>query len=78
MLGRLENNVASVGGEIQLTDGLDELLKVKGPNAFETDAGVFDCGNKQVVYVPTFQWGCVIPRPSWLSTVFVIRMVVRI
>ena len=39
--------VAGVGGEIQLTDALDELLKRDGLNAFETDAGIFDCGNKQ-------------------------------
>ena len=35
------------GGEIQLTDALDELLKRDGLNAFVTDAGIFDCGNKQ-------------------------------
>ena len=47
VLGLLETTVAGVGGEIQLTDALDELLKVEGLNAFETDAGVFDCGNKR-------------------------------
>ena len=26
---------------------LDELLKFDGLNAFETDAGIFECGNKQ-------------------------------
>ena len=36
-----------VGDEIQLTDALDELLKFEGLNAFETDAAIFDCGNKQ-------------------------------
>ena len=36
-----------MGGEIQLTDALDELLKLEGLNAFETDADIFDCGNKQ-------------------------------
>jgi UTP--glucose-1-phosphate uridylyltransferase len=36
-----------VGGEIQLTDELDELLKIAGLNAFETDAGVFGCSNKK-------------------------------
>ena len=47
MLGLLETTVAGVGGEIQLTDALDELLKLDGLHAFETDAGVFDCGNKR-------------------------------
>ena len=42
-----ENTKAGVGGEIQLTDALDELLKREGLNAFETDAGTFDCSNKQ-------------------------------
>ncbi len=47
VLGLLETTVAGVGDEIQLTDALDELLKMEGLNAFETDAGVFDCGNKR-------------------------------
>lgn len=47
VLGLLENTLAGVGGEIQLTDALDKLLKTDGLNALETDAGVYDCGNKQ-------------------------------
>ena len=47
VLDLLETTVAGVGGEIQLTDALDELLKRDGLNAFETDADIFDCGNKQ-------------------------------
>jgi UTP--glucose-1-phosphate uridylyltransferase len=47
VLDLLETTVAGVGGEIQLTDALDELLKHDGLNAFETDAGIFDCGKKQ-------------------------------
>ena len=47
VLDLLETTVAGVGGEIQLTDALDELVKLDGLNAFETDAGIFDCGNKQ-------------------------------
>jgi UTP--glucose-1-phosphate uridylyltransferase len=47
VLDLLENTKPSVGGEIQLTDALDELLKLDGLNAFETDAGIHDCGNKQ-------------------------------
>ena len=47
VLDLLETTVAGVGGEIQLTDALDELLKLNGLNAFETDAAIFDCGNKQ-------------------------------
>ena len=43
----LETSVAGIGGEIQLSDALDELLKRDGLNAFETDAGIFDYGNKQ-------------------------------
>jgi UTP--glucose-1-phosphate uridylyltransferase len=43
VLGLLETTVEGVGGEIQLT----ELLKLDGINAFETDAGVFNCGNKK-------------------------------
>jgi UTP--glucose-1-phosphate uridylyltransferase len=47
ILDLLENTGVGVGGEIQLTDALDELLKSEGLNAFETDAATFDCGNKQ-------------------------------
>lgn len=47
VLDLLENTKAGVGGEIQLTDALDELLKTDGLNSFETDAGIHDCGNKQ-------------------------------
>ena len=47
LLDLTETTVAGVGGEIQLTDALDELLKLDGLNAFETDAEIFDCGNKQ-------------------------------
>lgn len=46
VLGLLEGTDAGVGGEIQLTDALDELLKIDGLNAFQTDASTFDCGNK--------------------------------
>lgn len=46
LLDILENTKAGVGGEIQLTDALDELLKADGLNALETDAGIYDCGNK--------------------------------
>lgn len=47
VLDLLENTKPGVGGEIQLTDALDELLKASGLNAFETDADIHDCGNKQ-------------------------------
>jgi len=43
----LGNTDVGIGGEIQLTDALDELLKIEGMNAFKTDAAIFDCGNKQ-------------------------------
>ena len=44
VLELLETPTAGVGDEIQLTDA---LLKFDGLNAFETDAGIFDCSNKQ-------------------------------
>ena len=47
VLDLLENTEVGIGGEIQLTDALDALLKFEGLNAFETDAAIFDCGNKQ-------------------------------
>ena len=47
VLDLLESTKPGVGGEIQLTDALDELLKTDGLNSLETDAGIHDCGNKQ-------------------------------
>ena len=47
ILDLLENTGVGIGGEIQLTDAMDGLLKREGLNAFETDAATFDCGNKQ-------------------------------
>ena len=47
VLDLLENTQAGVGGEIQLTDALDELIKLDGLNSLETDACIYDCGNKQ-------------------------------
>jgi UTP-glucose-1-phosphate uridylyltransferase len=44
VLGLLETTVA---GEIQLTDALDELLKLDGLNAFVIDVENFYYGNKQ-------------------------------
>ena len=46
VLDLLENTMVGVGGEIQLTDALDELLKTDGLNSLETDAEIYDCGNK--------------------------------
>jgi UTP--glucose-1-phosphate uridylyltransferase len=42
----LEGVEQGVGGEIQLTDALDQLLTKSTLNAFLTDAQIFDCGNK--------------------------------
>lgn len=47
VLDFLEDTQVGAGGEIQLTDALDKLSKINGLNAFETDAEIFDCGNKQ-------------------------------
>jgi len=47
VLDLLESTQVGVGGEIQLTDALDALLKIDDLNALLTDASTFDCGNKQ-------------------------------
>lgn len=46
IMSLLEKVNKGFGGEIQLTDALDMLLKTDFLNAFETDAEVHDCGNK--------------------------------
>ena len=47
VLDLLSYTTVGVGGEIQLTDALDMLIKEGGLNAFETDASIYDCGNQQ-------------------------------
>jgi UTP--glucose-1-phosphate uridylyltransferase len=47
ILDLLEHLGPGVGGEIQLTDALDDLIKLEELNALETDALTFDCGNKK-------------------------------
>ena len=42
VLDLFEVTVVGVGGEIQLTDALDELFKLEGFNALETDAEIHD------------------------------------
>jgi len=46
VLKYLEYTKVGVGNEIQLTDALLKLLNAKGLNALETDADIYDCGNK--------------------------------
>ena len=46
VLDLLESAVPGVGGEIHLTDALDRLWNDDGLNSFETDADIYDCGNK--------------------------------
>jgi len=47
VIGLLAKTKAGVGGEIQLTGALDELIKRDGLRAVETDAMIFDCGHNQ-------------------------------
>ena len=46
VLDLLAKTKPGVGDEIQLTDALDEMLKIDKLNALETDAKIYDCGNK--------------------------------
>ena len=62
----LENTEVGVGGEIQLTDALDELLKTDGLNSLETDAAVYDCGNKQGFLLANIAMGMRDPKTKAL------------
>ncbi|MDA8804034.1 UTP--glucose-1-phosphate uridylyltransferase [Amylibacter sp.] len=46
VLEYLEYTKVGVGDEIQLTDALQKLLNINGLNGLETDADIYDCGNK--------------------------------
>ena len=45
--GLLEQTTAGVGGEIQLTDAMDELIKTETMDAYYMTGQSHDCGNKQ-------------------------------
>lgn len=67
----LEKTKAGVGGEIQLTDAMDDLLKYEGLNVFETDAQIFDCGHKQGFLGANFALGMRDPDVSeYLTQLF--------
>lgn len=66
IMNLLENTEIGVGGEIQLTDALDELLKTDGLNALETDAAVYDCGNKQGFLLANIAMGMRDPKTKAL------------
>ena len=73
-MGLLENTEVGVGGEIQLTDALDVLLKTDGLNALETDAAVYDCGNKQGFLLANIAMGMRDPKTkALLEQVFKIQ-----
>lgn len=42
----LENTAPGAGGEIQLTDAIDELLKIEQVDAYRIEGKSHDCGNK--------------------------------
>ncbi len=42
----LENTRPGAGGEIQLTDAIDELLKIEQVDAYRIEGKSHDCGNK--------------------------------
>ncbi len=46
VMNLLENVKPGAGGEIQLTDALDMLIKDQPLEAFLSEAEVHDCGNK--------------------------------
>lgn len=62
----LEDTKEGVGGEIQLTDALDELLKTDSLNALETDAAAYDCGNKQGFLMANITMGMKDPKTKEL------------
>ena len=71
VLDLLSDTTAGVGGEIQLTDALDMLIKQGGLNAFETDAAIYDCGNKQGLLVANLAIGLRDPETRlYLETCF--------
>ena len=53
------------------TDALDELLEIQGLNALETDAAVYDCGNKQGFLLANVALGMRDPKSKHLLEQFI-------
>ncbi|NYT70696.1 UTP--glucose-1-phosphate uridylyltransferase GalU [Pusillimonas noertemannii] len=53
----LRETQAGVGGEIQLTDGIAGLLKVRGVYGYEYEGVRYDCGSKEGFYRATLELG---------------------
>ena len=66
----LEGTKVGVGGEIQLTDALDKLLISDGLDALETDAAIYDCGNKHGFLLANVALGMKDPKTKLLLEKF--------
>jgi len=53
----LEQTAPGAGGEIQLTDAIDELLKMQSVDAYRIVGHSHDCGNKLGYMKAQFEYG---------------------
>lgn len=74
ILGILRTTPKGAGGEIQLTDAIDTLMKAKGAEAYLLEGKSFDCGDKLGYLQATYEFACQDPElgpafKDWLKTV---------
>ncbi|WP_130537904.1 UTP--glucose-1-phosphate uridylyltransferase GalU [Thiomicrorhabdus indica] len=74
ILGILRTTPKGAGGEIQLTDAIDTLMKAQGAEAYRLEGKSYDCGDKLGYLQATYEFACQHPElgPSfteWLATI---------
>lgn len=67
ILGILRTTPKGAGGEIQLTDAIDTLMKAQGAEAYRLEGKSYDCGDKLGYLQATYEFACQHPE---LGTAF--------
>ncbi len=73
ILGILRTTPKGAGGEVQLTDAIDTLMKAQGAEAYRLAGKSYDCGDKLGYLQATYEFACQHPElgpafSEWLAT----------
>lgn len=72
ILGILRTTPKGAGGEIQLTDAIDTLMKSQGAEAYRLEGKSYDCGDKLGYLQASYEFACQDPElgpefKAWLT-----------
>lgn len=72
ILGILRTTPKGAGGEVQLTDAIDTLMKAQGAEAYRLEGKSYDCGDKLGYLQATYEFACKHPElgssfTEWLA-----------